>query len=406
MKINLPSHVQFIINTLESAGHEAFIVGGCVRDVLRGVTPKDWDVATSATPQQAKVLFVRTVDTGIKHGTITVLLDGQHYEVTTYRIDGEYLDSRRPETVEFVSSIEEDLSRRDFTMNAIAYNPNKGFVDPFDGQNDIKNELIRCVGDPVHRFTEDALRMLRAIRFSGTTGFAICPALLEAINKLKHNLANVSPERIREELTKLIMSPHTEAMSFLESTGLMRFVLQGRDYDGTYFELLKKCPFNEPMRMALFIEWTRKDCQKLLRDLRFDNKSIKEISTYVDRLHNSMKCDRYEIKKILRDVPQGVFNNLLTLKTVVYPGKAQLLASIRREAADIYNKGECFTLRDLAINGSDLAALGIPRGKGMGSILEALLDMVMRTPGLNTKDVLVKKLPELCPEIFPNININ
>ena len=407
--MNIPVHVQFIINTLENAGYEAFVVGGCVRDVLRGVTPKDWDVATSATPRQAKALFARTVDTGIKHGTITVLLVGHHYEVTTYRVDGEYLDSRRPETVEFVSNIEEDLSRRDFTMNAIAYNPSMGFVDPFGGQSDIKHKIIRCVGDPVHRFTEDALRMLRAIRFSGTTGFAICPNLLEAICKLNRNLANISPERIREELTKLITSPYTGAIKFLQSTGLMPFVLQDREYGGNINEVthwLKNCPAHEPMRMALFLYWTVDGCESLLRDLRFDNKSIKEICTYVKMLEEPLECDRYKIKKILRHIPQDVFGNLLTLKTIICPQEARFFANIRVEAADIIEKDECFTLGGLAVNGSDLAALGIPKGKEMGNILETLLDMVMRNPGLNTKDSLITKLPELCPEVFPHKNIN
>ena len=393
MKINLPHQVKFIIDTLECAGYEAFIVGGCVRDIIRGVAPKDWDIATSATPAQAKVLFSRTIDTGIKHGTITVLLDRRHYEVTTYRIDGEYLDGRRPETVEFVGNIEEDLSRRDFTMNAIAYHPAKGFVDPFGGQEDINRKMIRCVGDPVHRFTEDALRMLRAVRFSGTTGFAVCDDVLAAISKLKHNLANVSPERIREELGKLIISSHTEAVEFLHTTGLLPFVLRGMEYGGDISEIipwLVKCPPHEPMRMALFLHWVRGDCENILRDLRFDNKSIKEISLYVQMLYKPICNDRYEIKKILRYVPQDMFENLLTLKAIINPLKAETLENIRQEAADIYQKGECFTLRALAINGSTLAGLGIPKGTKMGEILENLLDMVMRRPELNNKIALIE----------------
>ena len=393
MKINLPHQVKFIVDTLEHAGYEAFIVGGCVRDIIRGVAPKDWDVATSATPAQAKALFLRTIDTGIKHGTITVLLDRKHYEVTTYRIDGEYLDGRRPETVEFVGNIEEDLSRRDFTMNAIAYHPNKGFVDPFGGQADIKRKLVRCVGNPVQRFTEDALRMLRAVRFSGTTGFAICGDVLEAISKLKHNLSNVSPERIREELGKLITSYHPEAVEILYTTGLLPFVLRGREYSGDISEVvpwLKKCSTHEPMRMALFLYWAGDECENLLRDLRFDNKSMKEISLYVRMLYKPILDSRYEIKKILRYVQQDMFENVLTLKAIINPLESEVLEDIRQEAADIYQKGECFTLRDLAVNGSDLAALGMPRGKEMGEVLENLLDMVMRSPELNVKRTLIE----------------
>jgi len=416
MDINIPQQVKHIISTLETNNYEAYIVGGCVRDIIRGVAPKDWDIATSATPPAVKALFVRTVDTGIKHGTITVLLNRQHYEVTTYRTDGEYLDSRRPETVEFVSNIKEDLSRRDFTMNAIAYHPNKGFVDPFGGVEDINKQIIRCVGNPLHRFEEDALRMLRAIRFSGVTGFAICHNLIEAICELKHNLANISPERVREELVKLIASPHPEAVDFLHTTGLLPFVLQGQNYNGDIVKVikwLKKCQPQETMRMALFLYWAGDNCENILRDLRFDNKSIKEISLYVRMLNETIPHDRYEIKKQLRyiystlgilSIPTGptptdcksrpvglvgiddqFFNNLLDLRTIHKRGN---IDGIRQEAADIIQKRECFTLKDLAINGKDLAELGIPKGKGMGDVLEYLLDMVMQNPGLNTKEAL------------------
>ena len=416
---------------MESSNYEAYIVGGCVRDIIRGVAPKDWDIATSATPIAVKSLFARTVDTGIKHGTITVLLERKHYEVTTYRMDGQYLDSRRPETVQFVSDIHEDLSRRDFTMNAIAYHPNKGFVDPFGGMDDIAKRIICCVGNPLHRFEEDALRMLRAIRFSGVTGFGICINIIEAILKLRQNIENVSPERIRDELGKLIMSPHPDAIGFLQSTGLMPFVLQGRDYDcgaegnkpfldwewsdtawpgfpetvglSHVKRWLKKCALSEQMRMALFLHWAGSDCENILRDLRFDNKSVKEISLYVRMLGEEIPNDRYEIKKRLRYIYSTLgilssglknqliesnnqfFNNILDLKTI---HKGVNLDNIRKEAADIIKKRECFALKDLAINGKDLAELGIPKGKEMGDVLEYLLDVVMQTPELNTKEKL------------------
>jgi len=390
--MKIPHQVKYIITTLESAGYEAFIVGGCVRDVIRNVPPKDWDIATSATPVQAKSLFKRTIDTGIKHGTITVLLDRLHYEVTTYRIDGEYLDNRRPETVEFTGNIEDDLSRRDFTMNAIAYNPKKGFVDPFGGQEDIDRNMIRCVGDPIHRFKEDALRMLRAIRFSGVTGFAVCVKLLDAISTLRQNLSSVSPEQIREELGKLITSPNPQAVGLLHRTGLLPFVLRGKTYGGNLSEVipwLKNCPSNEAMRMALFLHWAGNDCETILRDLRFDNKSIKEISQYVQMMHKPIPYSRYEIKKILRHVPQDLFQNLLNLKRIIYKNQTETLEAIRQEALDIFQTGECFTLQSLAINGGDLNEIGIPPGKEMGSILEYLLDAVMRNPELNAKSKLL-----------------
>ena len=393
MIIHLPYQVKHIINTLESAGYEAFIVGGCVRDAIRGVVPKDWDIATSATPAKTKILFQRTIDTGIKHGTITVLINRQPYEVTTYRIDGEYLDNRRPETVEFTGNIEDDLSRRDFTMNAIAYNPRIGFIDPFGGQDDIRMNMIRCVGDPFHRFKEDALRMLRAIRFSSATGFSVCNHLLEAISVLNQNLENISPERIREELGKLITAKHPKAVYMLHSSGLLPFVMRGKVYAGDLSKViswLTKCPPIEPLRMALFLYWANDNCDAILRNLRYDIKSIKEISLYVRMLHTPVPYSRYEIKKILREInSQDLFTNLLDLKEIIDPTQSQVLESVRQEAMDIVQKGECFTLQNLAVNGKDLSEIGIPPGKEMGYILEKLLDAVMRDPSLNSKDKLL-----------------
>jgi len=437
--MNIPQNVNFILQTLEHAGFEAFIVGGCVRDIIRGVVPKDWDIATSAAPAQAKLLFARTIDTGIKHGTITVLIDKQHYEVTTYRIDGEYLDSRRPETVQFTRNIEDDLARRDFTMNAIAYHPSRGFVDPFGGQEDIKHGIIRCVGEPMHRFKEDALRMLRAIRFSGTTGFKICSKTLDAITELSQNLQNISPERIREELGKLVTSPNPKATELLHTTGLLPYILkfhaiQNPCHSGLNPEFscsglqtmpitvstnetcpmtfslkaagqvcndevqckismslictwLTCCPPHEQMRMALFLHWAGKNCENILRNLRFDNNSIKEISLYIKMLYAPLPQNRYEIKKLLRLIPQELFENLLLLKSIV---TGQTFESLRLQVADIIKKGECFTLRDLAVNGKTLTQIGIPHGKIMGDILENLLDIVMQNPEMNTAEALMR----------------
>jgi len=390
MQINLPEHVNFILNTLQAAGFEAYIVGGCVRDIIRGVQPKDWDITTSATPLEAKANFLRTIDTGIKHGTITVLLDGQPYEVTTYRIDGEYLDNRRPQTVEFTTNIEEDLSRRDFTMNAIAYSPITGFVDPFGGQEDINRGLIRCVGDPLHRFGEDALRMLRAIRFAAVTGFDINKDILTAISVLKATLQNISPERIREEFGKLITSQNPETVVLLDKTGLLPFVLGNRDYEGDIIQAahwLTICPSQESMRLALFL-YNQIDCEKLLQAMRFDNKTAKEAAMLVRLLYEELPANRYQIKKILRFVPQALFENFLTLNEIISPNNN--VAHIRSEVQDIVSKAECFTLKNLAINGVDLKALGIEQGEAMGKTLEWLLDEVMQNPTLNQKKTLLE----------------
>ncbi|MCL2839535.1 MAG: CCA tRNA nucleotidyltransferase [Defluviitaleaceae bacterium] len=391
MKIPIPPNVQAILDTLESPGHEAFIVGGCVRDVIRGTGPKDWDVATSATPAQVKALFLRTIDTGIKHGTITVLIHHESYEVTTYRIDGEYLDNRRPESVIFTTQIEDDLSRRDFTMNAIAYHPTQGFVDPFHGQEDIEKKIIRCVGVAENRFNEDALRMLRAIRFSAVLGFDVDEEAFIAMTTLKKNLAHISPERIREELGKLICGAYPQAIKRLEDTGLLKYVLQGRHYKGNLTHIIEKiqnCPPDEPMRLTLFLSWAESDCENILKDLRYDNKTIKEVALYIRLLYVPIKNDPVEIKKLLRQMPQESFKKLLDLKKI----ELENINAIRQTAYSIIAKGECFTLGDLAVNGRDLAQAGIPHGKIMGDILETLLNAVMHDPSLNKKERLLAYL--------------
>jgi len=386
----IPENVKHIISTLESAGYEAFIVGGCVRDIIRGVIPKDWDITTSAIPEEVKALFSRTFDTGIKHGTVSILLGKECFEVTTYRVDGEYLDNRRPETVTFASEIELDLSRRDFTINAIAYSPERGFVDPFGGQRDIEKGIIKCVGEAENRFGEDALRMLRAIRFSAVLGFSVDEDALRAIAKLKVNLANISAERIREELVKLICSSHPETLMLLKTAGLMYYTLREREYGGDLniaISRLDRCRRDEPMRLALFFSWAGSDCENILRDLCFDNKTIKIVLLYVKYLPMKIQHCRYEIKKLLRIIPLENFEKLLNLKEIAQ--SSLFLEEIRQEALDIIAEKECFTLRDLAVNGDDLAKVGIPKGKAMGERLEKLLDAVMHDPSINVKEKLL-----------------
>jgi tRNA nucleotidyltransferase (CCA-adding enzyme) len=396
MQIPIPPEVKHILTALQSAGFEAFIVGGCVRDILRGITPKDWDIATAAIPEDIKRIFPRTFDTGIKHGTITVLQNRLPFEVTTYRIDGPYHDARRPQSVTFATRIEEDLSRRDFTMNAIAYNPQQGFVDPFDGLGDIQNKTIRCVGDPVHRFGEDALRMLRAIRFAATLGFAVDPGVLSGIQTLYKNLAKISGERIREELTRLLCGAYPSAIFLLEATGLMPYVLQGRDYEGDLKKTVRRIeqsPKNEHIRLSLFFS-SFNTVGTLLRNLRFDNKTIKAVGFYTRFLTTPIPDDRYEIKKLLRQLPkEASFDHLLTLREITNPTESAHV--IRNTYREIHENNECYTLQNLAINGRDLAEVGFPSGKIMGDILETLLDTVMRNPSLNKKRLLTESAKSL-----------
>ncbi|MCL2499647.1 MAG: CCA tRNA nucleotidyltransferase [Defluviitaleaceae bacterium] len=396
--MQIPSPVRHILTTLEAAGFEAFIVGGCVRDMLRGIEPKDWDVTTNALPHQVKSLFPRTFDTGIKHGTITVLQNRQPFEVTTYRVDGTYLDARRPESVTYTAHIEDDLSRRDFTMNAIAYNPAYGFADPFNGREDIEQKIIRCVGDPAHRFGEDALRMLRAVRFAGTLGFTIEADTLDAISAQRENLARISAERVREELTCLLCGAYPQAITLLETTGLMPHVLQSRTYEGDLAETIRqveKSPADEHLRLSLFFS-RFEFVEKVLRALRFDNKSIQAIRLYVRLLPVPIPADRYTIKKYLYQMPaayaQLFFENLLTLQEITQVSDPAHITQLRQISRSIHENDECYTLRGLAVNGKDLAALGIPPGKAMGDTLKSLLDAVMRDPTINKKEILLSRI--------------
>ena len=222
MTINIPQKAEQILHILNEAGYEAYVVGGCVRDSILDRVPGDWDITTSALPEQVKELFHRTVDTGIQHGTVTVMMGKEGFEVTTYRVDGEYHDGRHPDAVTFTRSLEEDLKRRDFTINAMAYHPEHGLVDLFGGMEDINRKIIRCVGDPVERFTEDALRMLRAVRFSAQLGFTVEENTKAALARMSGNLEHVSAERIQTELVKLLVSDHPDYLRTAWETGLTR----------------------------------------------------------------------------------------------------------------------------------------------------------------------------------------
>ena len=398
MTIPIPPEVTHILHTLESAGFEAFVVGGCVRDMLRGITPKDWDITTSALPTQVKALFSRTFDTGIDHGTVTVVQNRQPFEVTTYRIDGTYTDARRPDSVAFTTHIEEDLSRRDFTMNAIAYNPTVGFADPFGGRADIERRIIRAVGDPTLRFGEDALRMLRAIRFAATLGYTIEGETLDAIGAQAGNLTKISAERIREEFTRLLCGAFSAAFTLLFDTGLMPYILQGTPYPGdpmlmqSHLHLLAKHEPNPHLPLALFFA-PFADLAPLLRAMRYDNKTVQAIALYTKLLPQPIPADRYAIKKTLRQMPPAsalaCFDNLLTLQEIVGTSNPTHLMDLRTIAHDIHANNECYHIKDLAINGHDLAQLGFPTGKPMGDKLEKLLDTVMRDPAKNRREFLM-----------------
>ena len=392
MQIDLPPGVSSILATLSDNGHDAYAVGGCVRDSLMGRPPADWDIASSAEPREVKRLFPQTYDTGVKHGTVTVAADGGRYEVTAFRVDGTYLDGRRPESVTFSRNIEDDLSRRDFTMNAIAFNPARGFIDPFGGRVDIARKIIRCVGEAERRFGEDALRMLRAARFAAQLGFTIDPDTLSAIAPLANRLELISAERIREELTRLLISPYPTAGVMLEETGLLTYALRGRAYGGNLphaLGLIEKCPKDTAMRCALFIYWAGAEAETVLRDLRFDNKTARETVTYVEWLDKGLPRRPYEIKKALNILTPEYFFRLLTLKSIFTPGLTDEIPRARKTAEGIIERGECYSLKTLAVSGDDLQKAGVPGGKTTGETLGRLLDAVMRDPGMNEKGRLM-----------------
>jgi len=388
MRIHLPKEVKFILTTLTNAGYEAYIVGGCVRDSLMNTIPKDWDIATSAKPHEIKLAFSHTVDTGIAHGTVTVVINRCNYEVTTFRIDGIYLDGRRPEDVTFTTIIEEDLSRRDFTMNAIAYNPVTGIVDPFDGLTDISKKVIRCVGNASLRFTEDALRMMRAIRFSAQLSFDIDTDTYNAIEPLSERLGLISMERIREEFTKILASPNPSALTLLIKTSLWPQILRGIAFYGDLSQAvcwLEQCPKKTAMLYALLYS-----DEKFMRHLKFDNHTIKETVLYTQWLDQHISNDRYAVKKILNIMGDKQLKNLLTLKGIIQPASKSHWDMVFTTCQDILASGECFTLKDLDINGQVLIDAGIRPGKTMGQIMMQLLERVMANPSLNEAEALLE----------------
>ncbi len=396
----LTKNVTTIIKALNQNGYEAYVVGGCVRDFLLGHTPKDWDITTNATPPEIKKIFSHTVDTGIKHGTVTVVLHHENYEVTTYRIDGEYVNFRQPETVFFTDDVVGDLGRRDFTMNAIAYHPEIGFVDPFDGVTDIKNKTIRGVFDPPTRFNEDALRMMRAVRFSAQLDFGIDTPTYEAIQTNAHLIQNISVERIRDEFLKLLLSHHPEKLTLLVDTGLLTYCLP--ELKETIEEdrmrlALASAPRELVVRLCILLRKVGADpAGSLLKHLRLDNKTIKDVVSILKQLDKPLPTSPYEVKVRLYEMGEEYFLTLLALQEVY--GKILhdddcvcQIAVIRQQYEGIQERTECYTLKKLSVNGNDIQKLGLPP-MATGQTLERLLHVVMEDNEKNEKEILLKML--------------
>ena len=400
--MNIPKQVVYIIEQLEKNGFEGFIVGGCVRDYVLGFLPKDFDITTDALPQDIKNIFGYTIDTGIDHGTVTVVLDKQNFEVTTYRIDGEYKDNRRPENVTFSKKIEEDLSRRDFTMNAIAYNIKKGFVDPFCGIEDIKNKLIKGVGDADIRFKEDALRMMRGVRFSAQLGFDIEYKTFSAIKNNAKLIENISIERTRDEFLKFIKSDYIEKLNLLEETKLYKYFIPEiepifKNYKKNIF-ILKK--LSKDLRFAFLLSHLdEKIGEDVLKRLKLDNKTIKETKTIIQYFNYNFIDDRIETRKLMSIIESDLLKKILEIKFCVSLIENDLVKckkydNIFDEIDETIRKNHCFSLKTLAIKGNDLKQIGIKDGKKIGYCLKLALNVVLEQPDKNEKNWLLKYIGE------------
>lgn len=442
IRIDIPEKAKYIIDTLENAGYEAYVVGGCVRDSILGRVPQDWDITTSALPLQVKELFRRTVDTGLQHGTVTVMQGDEGFEVTTYRIDGEYEDGRHPKDVTFTPNLEEDLLRRDFTINAMAYNDRNGLVDLYDGIGDIERKIIRCVGSPLARFGEDALRMLRAVRFSAQLGYTIEPETRNAISELAGTLEKISAERIRTELVKLLVSDNPYELKVAYETGMTAVFLPEFDRAmATPQKHIHHCYSvgehilhsvmeieAEPvLRVAMLMHDIGKPdslevgedgvthfhghpakgeeiAKTVLRRLKFDNDTIDKVCRLV-RFHdygNGVTPDERLARRAVYKLGDDLFPLFLKVRRAdvmaqsMYMREEKLanVAYWSNMYDKIKNEEQCVSLKMLRINGRDLIGMGVKPGPLMGEILGKLLDEVLDEPSRNDAEWLADRACE------------
>lgn len=391
MRIEIPEEVEGLIKKLNSYGYEAFAVGGCVRDVLLGREPEDWDITTSASPGQVKELFKRTIDTGIQHGTVTVMKGHKSFEVTTYRVDGEYEDGRHPKSVQFTASLKEDLQRRDFTINAMAYSHETGIVDEFGGMEDLKSHTIRCVGNPIERFTEDALRILRAIRFSAQLDFTIEAKTREGISAIAPNMEKVSKERIQAELSKLLLSDHPEKIEEVYETGISPYVSAAfHSADRSRLFLSPGLPKKKHIRWAAFLKDTEeKKAVQVLKDLKMDNDTILRVRILNQWIYREIPPGKVQLRRAMSQMDPSQFDDLLVLKKWIGQTGIETLEHLTEE---IRKNGDCISLKELKVNGSDLLAAGMKPGKQVGEELSRLLDLVLEKPELNRREILLRLL--------------
>ncbi|MCC8050252.1 MAG: HD domain-containing protein [Clostridiales bacterium] len=440
--IEIPPKAGRILRILHENGYEAYVVGGCVRDSLLGRRPEDWDITTSASPAQVKRLFAHTVDTGIQHGTVTVLEEHEGFEVTTYRIDGDYEDGRHPKQVTFTASLTEDLKRRDFTINAMAYSPETGLVDEFGGMKDLKERMIRCVGSPQERFGEDALRMLRAVRFAAQLGFELADGVKGAIHEMAGNLRLVSAERIQTELVKLIVSPRPHWLRLAYECGITAVVLPEFDrimlqrqnnphhaYSTGEHTLvaMQNIPADKVLRLTMLFHDMGKPevfetdeagidhfhghaahseviAREILHRLKFDNETTRQVCALV-RCHSRYpKLSAHDVRLNAYEIGgQELFDRFLLVKRAdilaqhpdVIGQKLDYLKEVEHIWQDVKAHKDCLSLGELAISGNDLIADGKKPGPELGKLLQTLLMEVLQYPERNTKEYLLAMSREM-----------
>lgn len=439
MRIRLPQKVRDIIEAIQAAGFEAYAVGGCIRDSILGREPDDWDITTSAAPKEVKRLFDRTIDTGIRHGTVTVMLGKEGFEVTTYRIDGKYEDSRHPKDVTFTVNLTEDLRRRDFTINAMAYNEKDGLIDIFGGIRDMERGIIRCVGDAKERFGEDALRMMRAVRFSAQLGYEIEEKTKAAIKELAPTLQKISAERVQTELVKLLVSKHPDYLRTAYETGITAYILPEFDlcmeteqnnphhcysvgehilHTLSYVEPDKALrlgmlfhDIGKPQTLTIDAEGVThnhghaavgaKMTVSILKRLKFDNDTIDKVKKLVAYHDRKTEPDRKSVRRAVNRMGEDIFPLLFSVKYADIMAqseykreeKLQTLEKIRVIYEQILENKECLSLKELALSGADLIAYGMEPGREIGTTLEKLLEIVLENPECNQKEYLLSLLP-------------